>query len=877
MKVTNKLVLQNRIQEVEQTIVSTIQTNNNLIEDYFNNISFLSSLLPEYLNRMTVLSDQVSDMLVINGNTKLSKLITDLPVLSSKNIDFNNQTNTIQLKKISQYNYQVVSKQSYILSPSNNYTIIDSATGDIGSFQDFTSNTSKIILKSSDRSFKYTFSLALAVKSLINNIELILDKSTESYPLISEIYYINENNQKVNCFILNSQSNSIDLDDNRVLDNVFNLNLEPFQSNRVFITFEDFSRSELSIEKLQIQRVKYENTGEITFGPLVSELPILKASLSADATKGVSYFISHNNSDYVELIRTEDIDIQSSASKIVRYNTVNTNSISSNKDIRKLYLKIKLESLEAGDNTELTKYRRELFSSTYHTIFNNSLKDVVVYSTEEQLSFGSTFRFTSYPIHQAMHENVVKVIESGKVKVKGFIESDISYSFTSETLTSEIKVSTLPLKIGGTAFSSRNLDPYSVNIYGYTLVKNKQKDFNTTNNNTVIKLKETFPKGLYRVRQGNKEINIDLSVGFINSCSDGILVVENKETILLDELGNVLKVLKIYQIGEEIYVVNLLKEDMFELPNSISKTFNTNYPFVLNTINDFSIENNTIINTERLIELDNVYTIEAEVINSSINISKENDTLISVEDVELLNRYTKEAKETISAFTSNKAIKLQNKNIKKGSLVLTKYADPYLTEVSYIDGIKEFTVLAYKKETHTISTTEEYLQSYEITTNYEIEDIDNIQVNLKDKYETKLNVKYISEEEKNKIIVYTDSYLVDQDTIEITYLYTNTQPSNFFSLDYENGILYLSSSTNANIELTYVFYNTYITGSKALQLDSEQYTETNGTIEIKEQQENMKYLVVYSYTTLLDIPKSSPLIQNVKLNYINTSDSESLI
>lgn len=876
MKVTNKLILQERIQDIEQDIVSTIQTNNKIMEDYFTNLSFFSSLLPEYLGRMTVLADQVSDVLVIQGNTKLSKLTTELPILSRKGIDFNSKTNTIQLSKVSEYNYQINAKQSYILSPSNNYTILDSTNGNISSLQDFLSLSNSVILKSSDRAYKYTFSLSLSSKSLINNIQIVLDKATESYPLISEIYYINDDNQKVNCFILNSQSNSIDLDLYRQEDNKVNLNLHPFQSSRVFITFEDFSRSELSLKALELQRVKYESEGEITFGPLISELPLLKASLSASASEGVKYFISHNNNDYLELIRSEDIDIKSNASKIVRYNTVNTNSISSNTDIKQLYLKIKMIALDAGENEDLVKYRRESFSSSFHTIYNNTLKDSVVYSDLDLLSYGATKRYMSYPIHKAIEKSTVKIEENGRVKVKGFIDSEISYSSVTDVLAPELKVTTLPLKTGGTAISCAELDPYSVNLYGYILNKNRQKDFNTDSKDIVLKLKDEYSKGIYRIRQGNKEIEVDLSLGYINSCSDVIIVVEDKETLLLDELGNIVKNLSLYVI-DEIFTINLVKENLFELPLSINKEFNMEYPFVLNTIKSFSIENNQIVNTERLIDLSNVYTLSTEKIDTSIKISKENNTQVVVEDLNLLTRYTKEGKDFVSAFTTTKAIKLKNKNIKKGSLNLTKYSDPYLTEVNFIDGIQEFSVLAYKKEIHTVNTDQEFMKSLELTTNYEIEDIDNIQISIKDRYEVKLEVRYVTDQEKNKIIVYTDDFILNQDQIEITYLYTNSQPTNFFSLDYDNGILFLSSSTNANIELVYEFFVTFVTGSKATQLNTNEYNVVDNIVEIKEQQENMKYLVIYNYNTLLDVPKSTPSIQNVKINYINTSDSESLL
>jgi len=878
MKITSKAIIQDKINELDQTILDSIKTNNTLLQDTFNNISFLSSVLSPSVNSLTVLSDQVTDALVITGSTKLGINLSEVPVISSTGINFQRESNTLLLKKIDETVYQVNTKRSQLISNSNSYSIYNMNTGDLGSFEDIFKNDSKISIRTKDRTYKYTFSLSFSDTVLINTVDITLGLDTESYPLVSEIYYVDENNRKINCFIHNTKTNSIDLDTNRVKDNKYSIQIEPIQTGRIYVVLEDYDKVDLVLQNMQVKKTKYEASGSITFGPIVSSLPILKASLAASQSEGVRYFISHNNEQYVELTRTGGIDLKGNATKVVRYNTVNENSVVSDKDIKTLYVKVELETLALDtENTNLTKIGRSSFNTYYHYISNPSLLNTSVYSDSEQLSYGLVKTYKSYKVFKALHPNVVKLIENNTVKIKGFIESDISFSSTSDKELNSCIVHSLPLKKGANTISCRELEPYSLTLYGFVLSRNKTSDFNTMDTSIVIPLKSEHPKGIYTIRQDDKEIAIDLSLGYVSSCSDVVVVVKEGNVVtLLDELGRKVKTLSPYLIGSNT-VVSLINEGMFELPASNAKNLNINYPFILNTENSYSIDNYSIVNTERLIELSNVYTLTEEKIDTKITVSRENENTIKPTDNRLLERYTKQNEYNLEAFTLSKAIKLADKNIKKGTFKVAKYSDPYLTEVNYKNGIEEFKLLAYTEETKEIRTDETYLQEVEITLEHNLEDLESVQASIKGRYEVALGIKFVSEEEKSKVIIYTSELIFDKDVIEITYLHVNEEPTNYYSVDYENGVFYLSNFSNLEVKIEYQYFNTYLRGTKAIQLDAEEYTVNMGNIDIKEKEEIETYTAIYDYTSLLEIPNTTPLIQDIKINYLNSKDEESLL
>ena len=122
------------------------------------------------------------------------------------------------------------------------------------------------------------------------------------------------------------------------------------------------------------------------------------------------------------------------------------------------------------------------------------------------------------------------------------------------------------------------------------------------------------------------------------------------------------------------------------------------------------------------------------------------------------------------------------------------------------------------------------------------------------------------------------------DIIEVEYSALNESISDLYSVDYEEGILYLAAEPNKDLEVVYDSYNILVDAKKAIQLEDEEYTvtdltgnSTNGVSStINNFKNNIEYEAIYSIEKESKDLYRTPIITNVKLNYINVSEQESL-
>lgn len=199
----------------------------------------------------------------------------------------------------------------------------------------------------------------------------------------------------------------------------------------------------------------------------------------------------------------------------------------------------------------------------------------------------------------------------------------------------------------------------------------------------------------------------------------------------------------------------------------------------------------------------------------------------------------------------------------------------YLTEVSFIDGSSEFkTYRSYDKNFVIGETTKS------ITLKLDHKEIleTSLEVSLKGKYDIPVYFKNVSDKETDTIEVYVSGsdLMIEEDVIEVRYTALNEAISDLYSVDYEGGVLYLATPPNIDLGVEYEAYNVLVKGKRAEQLESDNYklTETDATI--LNYKPNTLYDFVYGLEKELSDTYTTPLIDNVKVNYINTSEEESL-
>lgn len=656
-----------RYADLQKRVASTFTRHNDVSYSLFNVISKFSEILPGSLNNLVGLSDMITDAVVVSGRSSLSKSVFQLPIIKNT-LNINRDSSSLTLSYRTAREYSINVKKSYIQS-SNKFSIFNKTKTSLSSFEDLLRG-SPILIETPDQYFKYTLALTLESKVSVSCIDLELGLNTSSYPLISEVYYINDNNKKIYCTILNSSDTKLDLDADRQKENKYSILLPNIKTNRLYVTLEDKGKTSLLINKLNIKRLEYAPEGELIVGPIKSSSPILKAAVDvAGDTSSANFYLSPDNETWYELAAPTDVPFGRDLSKIISFNTVSDNSLKSDKDFKEFYLRIYLKrklNEEAIDYTQV--HKQDLNGSGIDTIPLQA-ENAVVYKYTKPLHYGSdTYKNVETGVN--ISTPYFSYLESqGTTYVRGFVETHNTLLDYGQITDCNIK--TKALRVGADNIDSSKVDPLTSNIYGYTVSVKDERINTKTSQDIVFSLKDVYPKDVYTITQDDREIKIDLSLGYISDSTEVLLYVDSEKPIqLLDSTAKVIKILTPRAFKETFYI-SLIEEGMFEIPEAEGLEFNALYPIKLNTENAFSLRDNQILTKEHLVEFKNISRLKTEIIDTEIFLSKENGCKIVVIDELLKNRYTEYSEESISAYGETTVIKLKNKFIKKGSLVLS--------------------------------------------------------------------------------------------------------------------------------------------------------------------------------------------------------------
>ena len=198
----------------------------------------------------------------------------------------------------------------------------------------------------------------------------------------------------------------------------------------------------------------------------------------------------------------------------------------------------------------------------------------------------------------------------------------------------------------------------------------------------------------------------------------------------------------------------------------------------------------------------------------------------------------------------------------------------YLTEVSFIDGTTEFK--SYRGYNKLITVTEPNTTLNVVLDKEEV-NFESIVLSIVNRQEVTVNIKQVSNTLNSYVLYFnTNETFLKNDIIEIQYTALNDATSDLYSVDYENGILYLASTPNINLEVESDTYNLLCTGKQGYQLDSDDYTFSETVLTINNYQPLNTYDTVYTIKEDVNNNYTTQLLTNIKINYINTSEEESL-
>lgn len=659
-----KQEIENRMYNIHDNIVSTFTQHNDTSYKLFETISNFSSVLPDHLNKIVKLSDNITDALVVSGRTSLSKSILNMSTVSST-LRLNTDDGSLTLNYKDKSVHTINVSKSY-LQTDNKYSIYNENKTILSSFDQFLLGNS-INIETYDQYFSFTFSLVLEKISTISCIELKLNKATDSYPLISEIYYINENNKKVYTTILNSSETFYNLDDERQTDNVYNILLPNIKTKKIYITFEDKDKINLIIDSIKLKQLEYEDTGEIILGPVVSTSPILKASIEAlGDLEYVNFFLSTDKNTWYELINPLEVSFDKNTNKILSFNTINNSSLKSSKDFQEIYLKISIQKI-------LNKNKSEVYKTLSEEIVNSNValkedqEEVTVYESSNSIYYGGKLSVTDKDNTELLNPSFSYLESKGKYLINSFVESD--YGLIKNGNTDKGITVNKPLKVGGEIFLAKNFNPYFSSLFGYTVLVGNFNVNTAKDLNYVLPLNSEYPKDTYILRQENKEIKIDISHGYLSSTLEGICIVEDKQVELFDSTYKKIKDLTVLK-NESFNYISLVEDGVILKPDISDKKLNTLYPIRLNKEDEFGIFDEKIVCSSAIVSVNNIGKVVKDKLDFEIKLSKENGNSIYLLDTNTLDKYLNTTNEVIESYSNTTAIKLNNKNIKKGSIQL---------------------------------------------------------------------------------------------------------------------------------------------------------------------------------------------------------------
>lgn len=404
---------------------------NSLTTDAYNTFSKVSKDMTSVVNKVSVLGDMLTDLRVLNGTAKTIQYLSDLDVVENNGVKLSNDK--FELAILNTTNREINSTESSLASLEN-YSL-KTVSGRPAYLEDFIKTGSELVVAFPTSNYTFTLNLRYDSPEQINSIDLQLGLTTASYPLILSIKYVDTNNNISEAIILDNNSKNINLDESRVKDNLYTLNITPIVTDQLIIEFSSRDESSITLKNIKTKYRTPINEGNIIFGPIHSEYPILKLALNSDnISEGALFEVSTDLEYWIPITNSSSIATTGSK-KILSFNTVNTNSIKTDEDIYSLYIKLSLTSKEVTNEDvpiEIYKTFREdnaISNDTLALVEDNLFTAYRVKNSD--FSYGSYLYVNALNTSRISLDKLEYIENDGVLKVLGLVSS--KYSVTSVT------------------------------------------------------------------------------------------------------------------------------------------------------------------------------------------------------------------------------------------------------------------------------------------------------------------------------------------------------------------------------------------------------------------------------------------------------------
>ena len=637
------------------------QSNLNLVNLSDLTSKFMTSI-PNEIKKLSIMTDKLSNLIVIAGNTYFYNKGKNLKVIENSNIDFDPELNSIKLRPSLAYKLEPKEGTNKLITDKK-IRIFNKDKSKLMALDDMLIKKSTINIRTEENNYKYTIAITFNELTQYNNINLKLNEETESYPHITEIYYINNKREKKSVKILNNNLYDLDTDLVKNSTNIYSIDTEIVLADNIYIVLED-NLNELIIDSLDINYMEYPSEGSIVFEAIQNDKPIMKVGIESEGNiEAAKFELSYNNKDWVPIDISNTYALEKK-NKVISYNTINAKSIKTEKDVKLVYIKVTLSAI-----TEVFTTIAKINKNTYvSSSFDNTTLSYNSYSLYEnstsnfygKLSNQNRFDFTN------LYNRGEYLIIDNQYYVKGFVETSVSKTKDSKYVYAPVSLKTKEYKVTGDIIEYKSIDISTKEIYS-TYIEDVNKNLiDTTNMKFVLPLKDDIPNTMYYISQGDKEIEIDLSVGYINSVLDILVVIDpesQSEVYLLDSFNNPIRKLPVFVLTTGNKAVSLLDAGLFKDIENLSYT----YPLEPLKQYELGLIDNKLesINKDREVK---AYNLVTKKIYTKDTISHKNTNyteILSSDDYK--QSFTKHKEEIIKY---KKQQKLLKSGIVKGSIII---------------------------------------------------------------------------------------------------------------------------------------------------------------------------------------------------------------
>lgn len=850
------------VSDIKNRADKLAEDNNNLNNEMSESVAKFAEGVVDVRKRMQSVSDIYLTISTISGNSNTEYNLSRMPIFSKEKIVVSG--NTIRLES-----------GVNIPLPIVDIDILTNGTlGNHNDYDDVRNNNKETLVTDSpveveriDGAINMSIIATIRDKSSVNAIGFTLSDFGVSHADVSyvEISEDGKSFRRVN-FDLEKTGNNFTVTIQNSAAKAVRISLI---QNNPYIAKNGKSRYAIGVSNFSIGLSSSVESGNIVFGPINSNSEVIKASIQANMPMdGYSFNntqieISPDNENW------ERVSIPFSVSeypKHLDFNTLSEKSIKTKNPVKTLFLKLTLHGSDAKNNytsDNINRHVQQLMSANPYITIPFALSDKYIIGKMHGYPYGERFTYSSFSDDLNVLDTLTSIKSESDYVIKSLAPMSNILKATTRSFYHKCAIEKNELF---RIIPSQQMDTGTVRAF--KISNPIKRPMRVIDSNNVI-LPFSNDAGVYTLTDGTISRKIDLRSGFFSSAYQWIYKAHNKDTYLINSLG-----FKVH-IFEKGNPINLLDYFQIETPVQNADTptgvvFNKNYPSAPLLDGEFSIVDNKLYSTSSSAIVD-TYTFTKEEINL---IFKANLNSVSI--------YTDNAKfsktsERLTKYDGLKIAKLSKSGILKGSLVFkNKNASlvSFIKEVEYKNGIDEFRV-GDKLEISIPKRVNRFSLGRKVDHFSDLNIIGYTEV-FKSKVFSRDELifagDYMMEDIGNETFIQLPDGVFTHDLIETSIIIntdTSSAANGYYSIDYNNGILYSQSIISGETEVEYISSNVYITGNMIEPVSKSEYTVAGSQIQIKNISDGDKFVVLSpaKEDKSSEILKS-PIVKNLTLNTV---------